>query len=81
MGSHPEYATAECDNLTQLINFEKAGDVIADRMAVDAEESLAKEDIAGQVYLFKNNVDSVGNSYGCHEKLSCGSLHAVEGVG
>ncbi|WP_293951516.1 Pup--protein ligase [uncultured Corynebacterium sp.] len=67
VGSHPEYATAECDNLTQLINYEKAGDVISNRMAVAAEATLAKEGIGGQVYLFKNNVDSIGNSYGCHE--------------
>lgn len=67
VGSHPEYATAECDGLTQLINQEKAGDRITDRMAVAAEQTLAKEGIPGQVYLFKNNVDSVGNSYGCHE--------------
>lgn len=67
VGSHPEYASAECDNLTQLINYEKAGDVITDQMAVDAEATLAKEGIAGQLYLFKNNVDSFGNSYGCHE--------------
>ncbi|AJE67435.1 Pup--protein ligase [[Brevibacterium] flavum] len=81
VGSHPEYATAECDNLTQLINFEKAGDVIADRMAVDAEESLAKEDIAGQVYLFKNNVDSVGNSYGCHENYLVGRSMPLKALG
>ena len=67
VGSHPEYATAECDSLTQLINYEKAGDRIADRMAVDAEATLKREGIGGQVYLFKNNVDSIGNSYGCHE--------------
>lgn len=67
VGSHPEYATAECDNLTQLINAEKAGDVIVNRMAVEAEAALAREGIGGQVYLFKNNVDSIGNSYGCHE--------------
>lgn len=41
VGSHPEYATAECDNLTQLINAEKAGDVIVNRMAVEAEAALA----------------------------------------
>ncbi|WP_080794935.1 Pup--protein ligase [Corynebacterium pacaense] len=67
VGSHPEYATAECDGLTQLINQEKAGDAITNAMAVEAEHALAGEGIGGQVYLFKNNVDSVGNSYGCHE--------------
>ena len=28
---------------------------------------LAEEGIPGDVYLFKNNTDSAGNSYGCHE--------------
>jgi proteasome accessory factor A len=28
---------------------------------------LREEGIAGDVYLFKNNTDSAGNSYGCHE--------------
>jgi len=34
--------------------------------AVDAERRLHEEGIAGDVYLFKNNTDSAGNSYGCH---------------
>jgi len=28
---------------------------------------LADEGIGGDIYLFKNNTDSAGNSYGCHE--------------
>src|SRR5919197_1249616 len=32
-----------------------------------AETRLREEGIAGQVHLFKNNTDSAGNSYGCHE--------------
>ena len=28
VGSHPEIATAECDNLTQLITYDRAGDEI-----------------------------------------------------
>ncbi len=32
-----------------------------------AEMRLHEEGISGQVYLFKNNTDSAGNSYGCHE--------------
>lgn len=67
VGSHPEYATAECDSLSQLIAHDRAGDVMLNRLAEQAEESLANEGIAGKVYLFRNNVDSVGNSYGCHE--------------
>jgi proteasome accessory factor A len=32
-----------------------------------AEQRLREEGIRGTVYLFKNNTDSAGNSYGCHE--------------
>lgn len=67
VGSHPEYATPECDSLTQLLHYDKAGDRIVDNLARVAEASLAGEGINGQVFLFKNNVDSIGNSYGCHE--------------
>ena len=34
---------------------------------MDAERRLHEEGIAGDIYLFKNNTDSAGNSYGCHE--------------
>lgn len=67
VGSHPEYATAECDSVTQLLNHDKAGELIFDRLARQAEEALAADGVGGEVYLFKNNVDSRGNSYGAHE--------------
>ena len=67
VGSHPEYATAECDDLVQLINHDRAGERILEDLIVDAEHRLASEGITGDIYLFKNNTDSHGNSYGCHE--------------
>ncbi|AKE39162.1 Pup--protein ligase [Corynebacterium camporealensis] len=67
VGSHPEIATAECDSLSQLLAYERAGDVIVDKLGQQAEETLREQGKAQAVYLFKNNVDSVGNSYGCHE--------------
>lgn len=67
VGSHPEYASAECDSLSQLIAYDRAGDKIVDQLAQRAETALATEGIGGRVYLFKNNLDSLGNSYGCHE--------------
>src|SRR6266536_1660277 len=36
-------------------------------LLVDAERRLHEEGITGDIYLFKNNTDSAGNSYGCHE--------------
>ena len=67
VGSHPEYATAECDDLVQLINHDRAGERILEDLIIDAEHRLASEGISGDIYLFKNNTDSHGNSYGCHE--------------
>jgi proteasome accessory factor A len=67
VGSHPEYATAECDDLVQLVTHDKAGERILEDLLVDAERRLADEGIGGDIFLFKNNTDSAGNSYGCHE--------------
>ena len=67
VGSHPEYATPECDDLRELVAHDKAGERILEGLLVDAERRLHEEGIAGDVYLFKNNTDSAGNSYGCHE--------------
>jgi proteasome accessory factor A len=67
VGSHPEYATPECDSLYDLIAHDKAGERVLEGLVQSAEQRLEEEGIRGQVYLFKNNTDSAGNSYGCHE--------------
>jgi proteasome accessory factor A len=67
VGSHPEYATPECDSVTDLIGHDKAGERILEALLSAAEVRLHEEGISGDVYLFKNNTDSAGNSYGCHE--------------
>ena len=72
VGSHPEYATAECDDLVQLVTHDKAGERILEGLQIDAEQRLAGEGILGDIYLFKNNTDSAGNSYGCHENYLVG---------
>ena len=66
-GSHPEYATPECDNVLDLVAHDKAGERILEGLLTDAGRRLREEGIAGDIYLFKNNTDSAGNSYGCHE--------------
>ena len=81
VGSHPEIATAECDSLSQLIAYERAGDAMVNRMAVQAEEALADEGEKRAVYLFKNNVDSAGNSYGCHENYLIGRHVVLKDLG
>jgi len=67
VGSHPEYATPECDSVDDLVTHDRAGERILEGLLVDAERRLRDEGIAGDIYLFKNNTDSAGNSYGCHE--------------
>ena len=67
VGSHPEYATPECDSPIQAVTHDKAGERILEDLVAAAEERLHEEGISGQISLFKNNTDSAGNSYGCHE--------------
>jgi len=67
VGSHPEYATPECDSIYDVVCHDRAGERILEQLVQSAEERLAEEGIKGTIYLFKNNTDSVGNSYGCHE--------------
>jgi len=67
VGSHPEYATPECDSIADLVVHDKAGERILEGLVHSAEQRLREEGIRGEVYLFKNNTDSAGNSYGCHE--------------
>ncbi|MBG6180012.1 Pup--protein ligase [Arthrobacter sp. CAN_A1] len=67
VGSHPEYATAECDDVAQLIAHDRAGELILEDLVAEAQRRLAHEGYDGRVYLFKNNTDSAGNSYGSHE--------------
>jgi proteasome accessory factor A len=67
VGSHPEYATPECDSILDLVTHDKAGERILEQLLVAASQQLRDEGIRGNIYLFKNNTDSAGNSYGCHE--------------
>jgi len=72
VGSHPEYATPECDDVVELVTHDKAGERTLEGLMIDAERRLREEGIAGDIYLFKNNTDSAGNSYGCHENYLVG---------
>jgi proteasome accessory factor A len=67
VGSHPEYATPECDTVDSVVAHDKAGERILESLVEQAEQRLHEEGIAGTIFLFKNNTDSAGNSYGSHE--------------
>ncbi len=60
--AHPEYSTAECQNLFDLIAHDKAGERILQQCAVRRSQKLNKD-----VILYKNNTDYKGHSYGCHD--------------
>ncbi len=66
-GFHPEYATPECDDILELVAHDKAGERIVEDLLHQAEKRLREDGISGNILLFKNNTDSAGNSYGCHE--------------
>ncbi len=72
VGSHPEYATPECDSIYDVVAHDKGGERILEGLVTSAEERLAEEGIRGEIFLFKNNTDSAGNSYGCHENYLVG---------
>ena len=67
VGTHPEYATAECDTIDDLIANDRAGDLIFANFAAQTNVALAEQNIKGRIHLFKNNIDAEGNPFGCHE--------------
>ena len=68
VGSHPEYATAEARDPLTALHQDLAGERIMAKLAQGAEARL-RERFGGRtrVHVFKNNVDSAGHSFGCHE--------------
>ncbi|HEY5178769.1 MAG TPA: proteasome accessory factor PafA2 family protein, partial [Dermatophilaceae bacterium] len=47
VGSHPEYATPECDDVRQLVTHDKAGERIVEGLVADAQQRITDEGIAG----------------------------------
>ncbi|HEX4122788.1 MAG TPA: proteasome accessory factor PafA2 family protein [Verrucomicrobiae bacterium] len=60
--AHPEYCTPECSTVEELIAHDRAGERILMRCA-----QKLSEERGCNVYLYKNNTDFRGHSYGCHE--------------
>src|SRR2546423_5917978 len=65
VGSHPEYATPECDDITELIAHDKAGERILEGLLGAAQMRLHQEGISGPVYPFKNTTNPPGTSTRC----------------
>ncbi|MDF7664902.1 proteasome accessory factor PafA2 family protein [Bifidobacterium sp. ESL0745] len=68
VGSHPEYATAEARDPAEALVQDLAGEQIMRRLAIGAQERLRKtHGEHATIHLFKDNVDSAGHAFGCHE--------------
>ena len=67
VGSHPEFATAECDLLEDVLAQDRAGELVMADLAEQANARLAATGVPGRIHLLKNNRDAEGNGFGCHE--------------
>ncbi len=67
VGSHPEFATAECDRLEDLLAQDRAGELTMADLAEQANTRRAQQGVPGRIHLLKNNLDAEGTGFGCHE--------------
>lgn len=75
VGSHPEYATSEACDPMDALAVDAAGELVMRDLALDAQQRLRFTYGAhATVHVFKNNVDSAGHSFGCHETIWCVDL-------
>lgn len=63
-GAHPEYSTPECTNARDVVIYEKAGERLVQLCIENANRIRKEED---KLFIYKNNTDGKGNSYGYHE--------------
>ncbi|MDO5721069.1 MAG: proteasome accessory factor PafA2 family protein [Actinomycetaceae bacterium] len=70
VGAHPEYATAECDRVEELLAQVLAGDRMFADLARQADEALAADGVGARVHLLRTNEDNHANAFGCHENYS-----------
>ncbi|NEG88576.1 Pup--protein ligase [Bifidobacterium aerophilum] len=82
VGSHPEYATAEARCPTDALAQDLAGELVMRRLAAQAQERLRESGHgeALRVHVFKNNADSAGHSFGCHENYLVRRFVSLEQV-
>ena len=65
LGSHPEYATAECTLPRDVAVQDRAGEELLRRLAATANERLNERGI--RIHIVKTNTDRGGATFGCHE--------------
>ncbi|MGH2702249.1 MAG: depupylase/deamidase Dop [Actinomycetota bacterium] len=62
--AHPEYSSPECSNALDCVIWDKAGERILEDSITAAYHIVPEHE---RVFIYKNNSDGKGNSYGCHE--------------
>ena len=62
--AHPEYSSPECSNGLDCVIWDKAGERILEDSISAAYHIVPEHE---RVFIYKNNSDGKGNSYGCHE--------------
>lgn len=82
VGSHPEYATAEARDPFDALAQDLAGEMIMRRLALQAQQRLRDGGYGDgvRVHVFKNNADSMGHSFGCHENYLVRRFVSLEQV-
>ncbi|PJM79266.1 Pup--protein ligase [Bifidobacterium scaligerum] len=81
VGSHPEYATAEARAPHEALAQDLAGERVMRGLALKAQTRL--RETYGEhatVHVFKNNVDSAGHAFGCHENYLVRRFVPLEAV-
>ncbi|RPJ02909.1 MAG: hypothetical protein EHM39_00780, partial [Chloroflexi bacterium] len=65
---HAEWSLPECRSARETAAYDKAADhLFVETVIPRAEKMLARDGFHGRLAVTKNNADSFGNSYGCHE--------------
>ena len=64
---HAEWGLPECRTAHEAAVYDKAADHLLAEALPDAEQILRQRNFRGNLFIAKNNVDSQGNTYGCHE--------------
>ncbi|WP_455677325.1 proteasome accessory factor PafA2 family protein [Pseudoscardovia suis] len=68
VGSHPEYATAEARRPIDALRLDAAGESTMRSLAMQAQDLLREQyGPRTRIHVYKNNQDSAGHSFGCHE--------------
>lgn len=64
---HAEYSLPECRSAREATVYDKAADAQLAQATPTAQERLAQRGYRGRLSIVKNNADTEGNTYGCHE--------------